>query len=103
LPGDLSLGHLTSLFHSAQRGGALDYTGYHTGALDALLDRARRAPTMAERQSGWHSVSAHLDAFAPVAFVYHGRGVQGRARSLDGVVMDLRGELTSIARWRRRQ
>ncbi len=103
LPGDLSLGHLTSLFHSAQRGGALDYTGYHTRALDSLLDHARRAQTPAERQSGWQQVSAHLDSAAPVAFVYHGRGVQGRARSLDGVVMDLRGELTSIARWRRHE
>jgi peptide/nickel transport system substrate-binding protein len=103
LPGDVSLGHLSSLFHSAQRGGALDYTGYHTSDLDSLLDHARRAPTVAERQTGWHRVSAHLDSFAPVAFVYHGRGVQGRARSLEGVVMDLRGELTSIARWRRRE
>ncbi len=102
VPGDLALGHLTALFHSAQRGGALDYTGYHTAELDALLNVARNADGAAARDTAWSRVSAHLEEHAPVAFVYHGRGVQGRARSLDGVVMDLRGELTSIAQWRRR-
>lgn len=101
VPGDLALGHLSALFHSAQRGGALDYTGYHTAELDALLSAARNADGAAVRNYAWQRVSAHLESRTPVAFVYHGRGVQGRARSLDGVVMDLRGELTSIARWQR--
>jgi len=101
VPGDLALGHLTALFHSAQRDGALDYTGYHTAALDALIDAARNAEGTQARDLAWQRVSAHLATNAPVAFVYHGRGVQGRARSLNGVVMDLRGELTSIASWRR--
>jgi peptide/nickel transport system substrate-binding protein len=101
VPGDLALGHLSALFHSAQQGGALDYTGFHTPQLDSLLATARNANGIEARRVAWSLVSAQLEQDAPVTFVYHGRGVQGRARSLDGVVMDLRGELTSIARWRR--
>lgn len=103
VPGDLGLGHLTAMFHSAQAGGALDYTGFHDGALDALLDEARVADGPVARAAAWQRVSAQLSEATPVAFVYHARGVQGRARSLDGVVMDLRGELATVARWSRRQ
>ncbi len=103
VPGDLGLGHLTAMFHSAQRGGALDYTGFHDPALDTLLDDARVADGPLARAGAWERVSAMLSAATPVAFVYHARGVQGRARSLDGVVMDLRGELATVARWSRRQ
>ena len=39
----------------------------------------------------------------PVAFLYHGRGLQGMTRRLEGVVMDVRGELVSVACWRVRQ
>lgn len=36
----------------------------------------------------------------PVAFLYHGRGVQGMNRRVSGVRMDVRGELPTVARWR---
>lgn len=35
----------------------------------------------------------------PVSFLYHARGVQGMNRRIDGVRMDLRGELPTVARW----
>jgi peptide/nickel transport system substrate-binding protein len=35
----------------------------------------------------------------PVAWIYHARGVQGASRRLQGVTMDLRGELTTVAAW----
>ncbi len=102
VPGDLGLGHLAAMFHSAQRGGALDYTGFHSRTLDAAIDAARIAGSRDERRIAWNHVNELLAASVPVVFVYHAQGVQGRARSLDGVVMDLRGELATIARWRRR-
>jgi peptide/nickel transport system substrate-binding protein len=34
-----------------------------------------------------------------IAFLYHARGVQGANRRVDGVRMDLRGELATVARW----
>src|SRR6266700_100873 len=36
----------------------------------------------------------------PVAFLYHGRGLQGMNRRVWGVRMDLRGELPTVATWR---
>ena len=32
-------------------------------------------------------------------WIYHARGVQGLARRLNGVVMDLRGELATVTEW----
>ena len=101
IPGDIALGHLAALFATAQRGGALDYTGLHTPVLDATLAAARAAaPEFAA--AAWSAVAAELDATMPVVWLFHARGVQGRSRKLDGVQMDLRGELVSIARWTRR-
>ncbi len=36
---------------------------------------------------------------APVAFLYHARGVQGMNRRVHGVHMDMRGELASLSGW----
>jgi hypothetical protein len=36
---------------------------------------------------------------APVVFLYHARGVQGMNRRVQGVHMDVRGELATVARW----
>jgi peptide/nickel transport system substrate-binding protein len=102
IPGDLALGHLSALFASAQRGGALDYTGYHRDALDSALQTARAAPA-SEAGAAWQHVDALLADSAPVAWIYHARGVQGRSRRLTGVTMDLRGELVSVSRWAREE
>jgi len=36
----------------------------------------------------------------PVAFLYHARGVQGMNRRVQGVRMDVRGELPAVTQWR---
>jgi peptide/nickel transport system substrate-binding protein len=101
IPGDIALGHLSAMFSTQQRGGALDYTGFHLTALDDALSSARRAsPDGAAR--AWATVDSVLQAETPVVWVYHARGVQGRSRALHGVQMDLRGELATVARWSRR-
>jgi peptide/nickel transport system substrate-binding protein len=41
---------------------------------------------------------AFMDSL-PVAFLYHARGVQGMNRRVQGVRMDLRGELPTIVHW----
>ena len=102
IPGDMAMGHLSALFASTQRGGALDYTGYHDRELDRALAAAQRAAP-GEARSAWQRVDTELEQRMPVAWLYHARGVQGRSRRLDGVVMDLRGELVSIAQWTRRE
>lgn len=102
VPGDVALGHLSALFDSRQRGGALDYTGYHTPALDAALFAARGADAASAR-TAWGRVDSILQHDMPVAWLYHARGVQGRSARLQNVVMDLRGELVSVSQWTRRQ
>ena len=101
IPGDIALGQLSALFATAQRGGALDYTGFHSPSLDAALSRARNAAP-ADANHTWRAVDEELADSMPVAWLYHARGVQGRSRRLEHVEMDLRGELTSVAQWTRR-
>jgi peptide/nickel transport system substrate-binding protein len=98
VPGDLSLSYVDALFASAQRGGTLDYTGYHAPLLDSLLAAARRASPSEERPA-WVAVQAALDSLAPATWIYHARGVQGISRRVRGVHMDLRGELVTVHDW----
>ncbi len=100
VPGDLSLGYLSALFATSQRGGALDYTGFHCVALDSLLSLARSSPNSTAGDA-WSRVNNLLIDSMPVAWLYHARGVQGRSRLLLGVQMDLRGELVTVSRWSR--
>ena len=103
VPGDLSLGHLSSLFDSGLAGGALDYAAFHTERLDDLLRRARAAAGEDERRMAWRAVQHELVREMPVAWLYHARGLQGLSRRLQGVRMDLRGELATLAEWRVQQ
>lgn len=102
VPGDLALGHLSALFASSQRGGALDYTGFHAPSLDQALTSARSA-TPEQASDAWRHVDALLAESTPVAWIYHSRGVQGMSRRLGGVTMDLRGELVSVSQWVRNE
>jgi ABC-type transport system substrate-binding protein len=99
IPGDLSLSYVGALFATAQRGGSLDYTGYHTPALDSLLSVAYRAAPGDQERRAWADVQAALDTLAPATWLYHSRGVQGMTRRLHGVQMDLRGELATLHDW----
>lgn len=99
ITGDLSLSYLGALFASRQRGGALDYTGYHTPQLDALLDAALNAAPGEPERRAWRDVQAALDTLAPATWLYHARGLQGVSRRVRGATMDLRGELVTVHDW----
>jgi ABC-type transport system substrate-binding protein len=98
IPGDLSLSYLSAMFDSRFAGGALDYAGFHEPRLDSLL-AAARAASDADTRARWSAVEGELDATTPVAWIYHARGVQGASRRLQGVTMDLRGELPTLSSW----
>jgi peptide/nickel transport system substrate-binding protein len=98
VPGDLSLSYISALFATTQRGGTLDYTGFHTPALDALLSSATLAPASAQ-PAAWRTVQIALDTLAPATWLYHARGLQGVTRRARGVTMDLRGELVTVHDW----
>jgi peptide/nickel transport system substrate-binding protein len=99
IPGDLSLSYLSAMYDGRQRGSALDYTDYHTPRLDSLFARTRAATTRDATVNAWHDVQSELARDVPAAWIYHSRGLQGVARRMQGVRMDLRGELASLASW----
>lgn len=99
ITGDISLSYIGALFASRQRGGALDYTGYHTPRLDALLDVALNAAPGEPERRAWRDVQAALDTLAPATWLYHSRGLQGVSRRVRGATMDLRGELVTVHDW----
>jgi ABC-type transport system substrate-binding protein len=98
--GDVSLAYLAAMFEGGQRGGSLDYAAFHNVALDRAFAATRAAATDAARKDAWRAVQQHLADSLPMMWVYHSRGVQGISARLDGVKMDLRGELASLAQWR---
>lgn len=99
IPGDLALSHLGAMFDGRLAGGALDYGGYHTARLDALFGRVHGATSERELVAAWRDVQRELARELPVSWVYHARGVQGISRRLNGVRMDLRGELPTLTQW----
>jgi peptide/nickel transport system substrate-binding protein len=99
IPGDLALSYVSALFATAQKGGTLDYTGFHSAAFDSLLAAASTAPPGAPARAAWERVQVALDTLAPATWLYHSRGVQGVTRRLHDVTMDLRGELVALHDW----
>lgn len=99
IPGDPSLAYLVAMYDSRMAGGALDYAGFHTSALDGLLARAATASGDDERADAWREVQRELLRDAPAVWVFHSRGVQGLSARLGGVTMDLRGELATVTSW----
>ncbi len=101
IPGDIGLGQLVALVGSEQRGGAMDYAGFHAPAIDSALALARAAAP-AGATAAWARAADLLMDLSPVIWLYHARGVQGVSRRLQHVQMDLRGELVSLSQWTRR-
>ena len=99
IPGDVALAFLGAMFETRQAGGALDYSGFHLAALDSLFARTRTARDEKELIASWQQVQRLLDGQMPVAWIYHSRGLQGVSARLQNVVMDLRGEMPTLARW----
>ena len=99
VPGDFALSYVNAMFATTQRGGTLDYTGYHDPALDTLLAEANDAVIGEPARVAWTRVQARLDSLSPATWLYHSRGVQGVSRRVSGVAMDLRGELVGVREW----
>jgi len=79
-------------FQGAVTGTAGDLgLGYLTTLADQAGMRVPPDPLLAQRM--------FRDSL-PVAFLYHTRGLQGMSRRVQGVRMDLRGELPTVTAWR---
>jgi peptide/nickel transport system substrate-binding protein len=71
ISGDLAMGHLAQVL-----------------AISGLHDSARRGRLV-----------GLIEDSIPATFLYHSRGVQGMNRRVEGVRMDLRGELVTLSQW----
>jgi peptide/nickel transport system substrate-binding protein len=97
IPGVLSLGHVAALYGAD---GPLAYAGYAPPDLRQAFERVRRATSEPALADAWRAVQVTIAQGEPTAWLYHARGVQGVSRRLEGLRMDLRGELAGIAGWR---
>jgi peptide/nickel transport system substrate-binding protein len=98
ISGDVSLAYVGAMHDSRQRGSALDYGDYHTPALDSLFARARTS-SVDEARDAWRGIQTILARELPSVWIYHARGLQGISRRMQGVRMDLRGEMVSLHSW----
>ena len=99
VPGDLTLAHLAAMYDGRMRGSALDYGGFHTPGLDSMFAAVRRADNRGAVESAWAEIQRELMDEVPAVWVYHARGVQGISSRLEGVTMDLRGEMATLTQW----
>ena len=97
--GDASRSQLAALFDPASAGSALDFGARRPADLAPVFARMRTLTDTAARSAAWRDVRRILADSVPATPVFHSRGVQGVSRRLQHVVMDLRGELYSAARW----
>ena len=98
IPGNLSLGYLAAMFSGATAG-PLSYPGWRNNAFDAAVARAERATTAEALEAAWRDAQRILAADHPTTWLYHARGLQGASSRIQGVTVDLRGELATLARW----
>jgi hypothetical protein len=96
-PGDLALSHVAALYDGE---GPLAYPGYRSPALAAGFARVRAATDQPALVAEWRAIQRELAQAEPTVWIYHARGVQGKARRIENVRVDLRGELAGIAAWR---
>lgn len=97
--GDPARSQLAALFDPASAGGALDLGAARPATLAAPFAALRAATDTAARTAAWRDILAGIADSVPATVVFHSRGVQGLTRRLQGVTIDLRGELFSAARW----
>ena len=82
------------------RDGPQDYTAVRTDGIDDAFGSVDAATDPESLAAAWRRVQRSVRAAAPVAWIYHARGVQGVNRRIAGATPDLRGELATIATWR---
>jgi peptide/nickel transport system substrate-binding protein len=94
-------GSLLSLFHSSQAEVPLstNRSGTRLPALDALIERGAAATDAAAQRSAWQEVTELLQREQPVTFMFWLAELAASRSELEGVAMDPRGELRTMARW----
>lgn len=90
-----------SLFHSSQAEIPLstNRAGVRSAALDALIERGATATDPAAQRAVWQEFTQVLQREQPVTFMFWLKEVAAVRNEVQGVEMDPRGELRTLARW----
>jgi peptide/nickel transport system substrate-binding protein len=90
-----------SLFHSSQADVPLstNRSGTRIPELDRLLEQGARATTEAAQRAAWRDFTVLLQREQPVTFMFWLAELAGVRNDVQGVEMDPRGELRTMARW----
>lgn len=90
-----------ALFHSrwAEVPGSANRSSVANARLDALIDRGAVATNDDEAREIWAAFTEVLQEEQPVTFMYWLDELAAARTQLQGVIMDPRGELVSIAEW----
>ncbi|MBR9989173.1 MAG: hypothetical protein KFH98_05415 [Gemmatimonadetes bacterium] len=91
----------SALFHSREADIQLsaNRSTVRIPALDAAIERGGRAPDEAEQRAAWEEMTRVLQREQPVTFMFWLNELAASRSDMNGVEMDPRGELRSIARW----
>ena len=90
------------LFHGSQVAieNSANRSSYANPIADSLMEVGSRTTDDESARVVWDEFSRLLQADQPVTFLFWQDELAGVSRDLDGVVMDARGELVTLPRWR---
>jgi peptide/nickel transport system substrate-binding protein len=91
-----------SLFHGSQVAiaNSANRSSYSNPIADSLMDVGSRSTDDDVAKEVWAEFSRVLQADQPVTFLFWQDELAGVSHDLAGVVMDARGELVTLPRWR---
>jgi ABC-type transport system substrate-binding protein len=94
-----------SLFHSSQAEvpGSSNRSSVKIAELDRLIDQGRAATDLADQRRIWREFTEVLQREQPVTFMFWLNELAAVRRPVEGVEMDPRGELLTMARWSLRE
>ncbi|HUH11679.1 MAG TPA: ABC transporter substrate-binding protein [Longimicrobiales bacterium] len=90
---------LRGLFHSEALDGPLQLAGYQSARADSLLDVVAAASSRERAAPAWRELQAVLSEEQPWSFLYYFSILAARSARLQGVEMDVRGQLASMPGW----
>jgi peptide/nickel transport system substrate-binding protein len=92
---------VTALFHSrlASVPGSTNRSSVTLPQLDRLIDQVARTTDEAQARTLWQQITEILQREQPITFMYWLNELAATRRTLQGVVMDPRGEFVSVSKW----
>lgn len=89
----------SSLFHSRNLNGPYQITSFSDPRADALLDTLGVIIDREQARPLWREYQALMAQKAPKTVLYYPRRLTAVSKRMQGVEVDVRGELVSVARW----